>query len=263
MESTKRYLASNTSILDKMNSFKQFIVENYGLSEVVDKVAKLIFSKIKNKTKGKFVIKNPYTNEWGIKQILVIVKEDVASKYIVNKSDLNQAVIQVIPDRDKSLFYSSLKHELKHAYESYLRLSKGHEPVPESKYYSEGLHDIIYNTSKNVQKRYWGIMPLLRAYYHLTDFEIRANIENILESNPLTDTFVKYIKYAKDFKKENYLNTLPKSRLEMYFKNLKEDKIPFFNKFKTLDEFLSYTEKLFNKKGLDTWKKILKIKALT
>mgnify|MGYP003634180835 FL=1 len=134
-----------------------------------------------------------------------------------------------------------LVHEIKHAYDDWNRMRNGGKPIRDS----------------------WEIKNI-----YTKDFErlILSDAKNFNQIGPEYDypSMMKYKGVARkliSFNKDTYYNKkgeLSKG-LEDEFNNLVTNyDIPLFRKFKSVDNFLDYTQNYFNKRGEDILKKINK-----
>ncbi len=153
-----------------------------------------------------------------------------------------------------------LVHEIKHAYDDWNRMRNGGKPIRDSweikNIYTKDFERLILSDAKNFNQ----IGPILRNYYMGSKLETPAYLETEYDY----PSMMKYKGVARkliSFNKDTYYNKkgeLSKG-LEDEFNNLVTNyDIPLFRKFKSVDNFLDYTQNYFNKRGEDILKKINK-----
>jgi hypothetical protein len=158
---------------------------------------------------------------------------------------------------------SALTHEIKHAYDDWNRYVNGGAPIRDSKeirdIYTSDFQEIILKIKgKDLSYLY----PVVLYYYYSSKLETPSYLENVYD-NKIID-YENLSKKLKNFKIDNFLDEKGdvKKSVVKEFESLKKYDIPLFRKFNNVKNFLLYTQKYFNKRGRDIFKKIIKMKYI-
>ncbi len=147
---------------------------------------------------------------------------------------------------------SSLIHEIKHAYDDWNRISRGGKPIRDSwevrNIYTEDFEKLVLNSNQISSQ----IANIVKLYYMGSKLESPAYLENEYDSGSYRSIVLSLIR----FKKSNIDHKKLQKDWEFVINNFN---IPFFKKFKDFGDFLTYTEKYFNKRGRQILKKIDKM----
>ena len=159
-----------------------------------------------------------------------------------------------------SMSMSAFIHEIKHAYDDWNRMRSGGKPIRDSweikNIYTKDFEKLILGGSATFPQ----LGPIVRNYYMGSKLESPAYLENEYDGTDYQDIGRKLM----NFKASTYFNKEgnPARGLEEEFRKLQEYDIPFFKTFKSVTDFLKYTEKYFNKRGTDIFKRVNKMRAV-
>ena len=149
---------------------------------------------------------------------------------------------------------TTLNHELKHAYQDYKRLSKGHgniDTTKESKeFYTPDFIGLLNSGNNNGP-----IKTILSYYYYLSNLERDAYLENVYDGN------TEYEKQIRDILNKDFdqFNT-PSSHKN--WDDITKLDIPLLNKFKTPNDFITYSGGRLKSEANKVLKKINKLKYI-
>ena len=155
---------------------------------------------------------------------------------------------------------SAFIHEIKHAYDDWNRMRHGGKPIKDTweikNIYTKDFEKLILGGSNMFTQ----LAPIIRNFYLGSKLEIPAYLENEYD-NAMVD-YEGVAKSLMRFNISNYLNKQgePAKGLEAEFERLKRYDIPLFKKFKNVIEFLTWTQKYFNKRGRDIFGRIAKMR---
>jgi hypothetical protein len=152
-------------------------------------------------------------------------------------------------------------HETKHAYDDWNRLRNGGKPIKDSweikNIYTKDFEKLILGASS----QYPQLMGIIRSYYLASKLETPAYLENEFDS-PKIGSYKMVSKKLMDFNISSYYNKkgdLARGLEDEFTDMLIKYDIPLFRKFRSVDDFLVYTEKYFHKRGRHIMKKIDKM----
>jgi hypothetical protein len=172
--------------------------------------------------------------------------------------DGNYIVYLNIPLMGMSM--STFIHEIKHAYDDWNRMRTGGKPIRDSweikNIYTKDFEKLILGASRNFPQ----LGPLIRNYYMGSKLETPAYLENEYD-----DAMVNYQDTGRklmNFKASTFMTKEgePAKGLEAEFKELQKYDIPLFKKFNNVLDFLKYTEKYFNQRGKDIFRRVNKMR---
>jgi hypothetical protein len=151
-------------------------------------------------------------------------------------------------------------HEIKHAYDDWNRMRHGGKPIRDSweikNIYTKDFEKLILGGSNSFPQ----LGSIVRNFYYGSKLEAPAYLENEYD-----DTMIDYEDVGKKlmkFKASNYLDKRgnPARGVEEEFKRMQGYDIPLFKKFTSVVEFLYWTEKYFNKRGKDIFRRVSKMR---
>jgi len=207
--------------------------------------------------------KNFSVDKWVIKDNHSIEYDHVNSGYQDNGE---YVVFMNILMRSPSLMV--LNHEVKHAFQDWKRMSTGHPPIRQSKelqqIYTKDFEKFVLSHPVGVSLN--TLEGLIKGYYLTSTPEITAYLEGEYDRILGHGVIVDYGDFAKklinikveDVEKGTKLKNLQKKWNEI----IKNYNIPFFRKFKDVNDFIRYTVKFFNRRGKIILNKTNKIKYL-
>lgn len=159
---------------------------------------------------------------------------------------------------------SALVHEIKHAYDDWNRMSKGAPPIRAGweikNIYTPDFEKLVLGGSFKLSPM---LHPIIRYYYLGSKLESPAYLENEYDNASMMGSYRDTAKKLINFKASNFLDKRgrpAKGLQESWDKLITEFDIPFFRKFKNVVDFLTYTEKHFNKRGRDILNRIDKMR---
>ena len=253
------------------NKIREILKEQAGISSVVRQWSDVLYSEIMDNPqehhgKGRLIIDGYEFEVYDELPIdyFVIDFYDTMTGYDQTKSGYDDngyyvVVLYVQPTLIKGSHSYSLKsalnHELKHAYQDYMRVSKGYGNVDTTKesksFYTE---DFIKLLNSGVQEG--PIKNILRFYYYLSDLERDAYLENVYDGN---NEYVNKVRTVlnTDF---NYFKRY--NDLESNWDYISNLNIPLVNKFKDPESFIDYSNKILKAKAEKIIKKINKMKYI-
>lgn len=156
---------------------------------------------------------------------------------------------------------SVLVHEIKHAYDDWNRLKGGHKPIRDSweikNIYTPDFEKLILGGLN----KYPLLIGIVKLYYLGSKLEAPAYLENTYDGSQIVD-YKSVAKKLMDFSIDNYTNKKgePANGLQEQWSNIIiEHDIPLFRKYPNVMDFLKYTEKYFNMRGKDIFRRIHKM----
>ena len=151
-----------------------------------------------------------------------------------------------------------LNHELKHAYQDFMRQSKGHTNIDNTKESKEFYTDDFIGLL-NSRNSDGPIKTILKYYYYLSNLERDAYLENVYDQNPEYEKTIRTI-LKIDF---NDFKSGPKSStLVSNWEYISKLDIPLLNKFNTPEKFIDYSEKRLTREADKVIRKINKLKYI-
>jgi hypothetical protein len=158
--------------------------------------------------------------------------------------------------------YSSINHELKHAFEDFQRLSKGHPGLKSTK---EAINLFSGDFNKFMMSRkdkevLYPISTLVEGLYYTSKIE-RSAFSDTVYDEPTFAEIIKYIKMLMQV--ANPTDILQRNKPDMLGKKWDYYKqnyhIPVTDKFKTYEDFIRWACDEINYKGNITLKKLRKV----
>jgi hypothetical protein len=149
---------------------------------------------------------------------------------------------------------TTLNHELKHAYQDYMRITSGYPSVGKSReskeLYTGDFVALLNNSGVGGQ-----LKNILKDYYYLSDLETSAYLENVYDKNKEYERKVREI-INKDYGK---IKNDPNLDSDWYMITTVYD-IPYLNKFKNPKTFIDKSSVILKNKAEKVLKKINKMK---
>jgi hypothetical protein len=180
-----------------------------------------------------------------------LIVDDYVITLVVDPSLINRIDISVV------------NHEMKHAYQDFKRYGNKSVPIKDSKFikdmYTEDFEKFII---RFMQRRGETdtLTTILYLYYILSNVEQDAYLENIYDEGPNPFKFGYGGQIMGSIK---LLDKLDITNLnEKTWEELKQSNIPFIKKFKSKEEFASYSERYLKKLAEKFKRKINKMKYL-
>ena len=155
---------------------------------------------------------------------------------------------------------SAFIHEIKHAYDDWNRMRHGGKPIRDTweikNIYTKDFEKLILGGSQ----AYPQLGPIIRNFYLGSKLEAPAYLENEYD-NAMID-YEDVGRKMMNFKASRYLDKRgnPAKGLESEFERVQKHDIPLFKKFKNVVDFLYWTERYFNKRGRDIFKRVAKMR---
>lgn len=155
---------------------------------------------------------------------------------------------------------SAFIHEIKHAYDDWNRMRHGGNPIRDTwevkNIYTKDFEKLVLGGSQ----AYPQLGPIIRNFYLGSKLEAPAYLENEYD-NVIVD-YEDVGRKMMNFKASRYLNKRgnPAKNLESEFERIQKHDIPLFKKFNNVVDFLYWTEKYFNKRGRDIFKRVAKMR---
>ena len=157
---------------------------------------------------------------------------------------------------------SAITHEVKHAYDDWNRMSRKRSPIRDTweaiNIYTPDFEKLVLGQS-NID---FNLKNVVKYYYLVSKLETPSYLENEYDS---PNTYKSLVSMANKFSASNLLNKNGEASegLKTSWVNLIRDyDIPFFRKFKNVEDFLHYTERYLKKRSTDILKRINKMKYL-
>ncbi len=154
--------------------------------------------------------------------------------------------------------FSTINHELKHAYQDFMRMSKGKPKMSKSKEASLLFGGDFEKFVLNPKYRYNLFYNLIIGLYYTSSFERTAYTDTVFDSDA---EIIKHIQSIIKMSDKSYIYSFysPK-RITNDWDQIKNDKIniPVFNKFDNPDDFIDWACKEIQRKGQKTLKKLWK-----
>jgi hypothetical protein len=220
---------------------KSILLENYGVYDGCLKVADILIDKIKEKQK--YISIN---NQWIDEIKLYYVSDPLQqggydTNSVIENNKFKPLIIFINPHNDD--IYTSLVHELQHAYEDYNRRINNKPSLTD---YSDKLAYAKYATyiqDENNTKR-----TISRILYFLTSFEKNAYISEISaemkrcdKSFPNIESVVEYIKTTTAYRAFEKIERLTNMIVNIQDKDKQEKIVTFINEM-TNSEFNTYKQ---------------------
>jgi hypothetical protein len=241
--------------------------EKYGLSDSIRGWSNIIKDKILlGFPEDNRIIINGYEypekyNDFSVDYFVI----DLNTKYIgyndeysgYDKDGNYVVVIYVTNDiiKTPSYLYTALNHEIKHAYQDYMRQQNSGVRISDTKESKEiYTKDFIRLLASN---NYNGpIKEVLKMYYYTSDLEFPAYMENI------GDGYYEYINIIRSIINKDFSIYLNDSKnLEKNFNEIKEKlNIPYLNKFTSGDMFIKRSINKLKVKAENIFKRINKLR---
>jgi hypothetical protein len=156
---------------------------------------------------------------------------------------------------------SVLVHEIKHAYDDWNRVSRGHKAIKDGweikNIYTPDFEKLVLGGLT----KYPLLIGIVKLYYLGSKLEAPAYLENTYDGSQIVD-YKDVAKKLMNFSVDNYTNKKgePAKGLQDQWTDIIIDhNIPLFRKYPNVMDFLKYTEKYFNKRGNDIFKRIHKM----
>lgn len=163
-----------------------------------------------------------------------------------------------------------LNHEIKHAYQDWNRIKSGKTPISQTRelrqFYTKDFER--YLLSNPVHNKLNTINGLIKGYYLTSTPEITAYLEG--EYDRIIDkkhTFgMDYYRIAQELSKlkveDIEKDVTPEKLQSQWDEIITKYNIPFFQKFKNVNDFIKYSVKFLSKRGEKIMKKINKMKYI-
>jgi len=241
--------------------------ESAGVSSVVREWTNIIYDGIMSSNERDRIIIDGYDHydtykEFGI-DYLVIDFYDKITGYDTQKSGYDKdgyyVVLlyiqpQILDGQTNYDLKSALNHELKHAYQDYMRVSKGYGNIDTTKQVKEFYTDDFIGLLNNPQHT-GPIKTILKYYYYLSNLERDAYLENVYDQQGDYTKKIRSI-LRKDFQQ------FKQKMLQSSWDNITQLNIPLLNKFNTPEEFIDYSDKRLKGEAIKVMKKINKLKYI-
>jgi hypothetical protein len=225
----------------KESGGKDFTINGKDFPEVYEKFPV-------DKFKIKFIPIGAYSYDQNNSGLIV---DDYVITLVVDPSLINRIDISVV------------NHEMKHAYQDFKRNGNKSVPIKDSKFikdmYTEDFEKFII---RFMQRRGETdtLTTILYLYYILSNVEQDAYLENIYDEGPNPYKFGYGAQIMSSIKLLDNLNITNLN--EKTWEELKQLNIPFIKKFKSKEEFASYSERYLKKLAEKFKRKINKMKYL-
>lgn len=156
------------------------------------------------------------------------------------------------PNQYQYSLKTTLNHELKHAYEDYRRIKSNSTKIVDSSE-SRNLYtkDFIYVLRRNDNNV---LVKILKYYYYTSKIEFSAFLENIYDGYGY-----EYERLIREILKTNF-NKYLSMDLSNEWDDLLGYDIPLLRKFKTVNDFIKYSENFLKNRAVIIQKKINKMK---
>jgi hypothetical protein len=161
---------------------------------------------------------------------------------------------------------STINHELRHAYEDYMKLFKGRPATKESKECSTLFgkeFERFMTMGKSTANYFHAFYHLIVGLYYTSKIETSGFAETIYDepSIGVISTIKSLIRYsnAEEIKK----SLKPEELLKRWIQLKENYKIPILQRFKNYEDFIKWACDEINYKGNKTLKKLLKVKYLS
>jgi hypothetical protein len=165
---------------------------------------------------------------------------------------------QIVDGQTRYDLKSALNHELKHAYQDFMRQSKGHSNIDNTKeskeFYTDDFIGLL--NSKNLDGP---IKTILKYYYYLSNMERDAYLENVYDENPEYEKIVRKVR-ATDFDEFKYRTN--STTLNDNWERINQLDIPLLKKFKRPNDFIDYSNNRIHNEAEKIIKKINKLKYI-
>lgn len=259
------------SVIKRIIKESNELTEIGGISMESRNWSEVLFSKIKESDKKDFSIKGKDFPD--LYERFKVDRFDIkflpigAFAYDQNSSgfigDEYVVTLVVDPNLFNNLDITVLNHEMKHAYQDFKRYENKSTPLKDSKFindlYTSDFEEVVTGFMRG-RNHNDVLIKILFIYYALSKVEQDAYLENIYDDSQ------KGIKYGFSFtpiRAMNELKFLDFTRLNKWtWEDLTKLDIPFIKKFKTMEEFATYSEKYLKRQAEIFRKKINKMKYL-
>jgi hypothetical protein len=165
---------------------------------------------------------------------------------------------------------STVTHELRHAYEDYMRISKGKQPMKQNK---EAVNLFGGDFAKFFQEEgtypeeghYGSFNGLLIGLYYTSKIERSAYSETVYDNQKYRRSLIDYINNLMKLNDYSYIRThYSVEMVETWWNALKENyRIPILDKFKDAESFIRWSTDEIQYKGQKTLKKLRNVKYFT
>jgi len=163
---------------------------------------------------------------------------------------------------------TALNHELKHAYQDYMRVSKGGTNIDNTKeskeFYTDDFIGLLNSGKRGTIKN------ILKYYYYLSNLERDAYLENVYDRKG------NYEEIVRDILNKNFSDFIPytndpigymlygqrRKLLDNEWSEVTQLDIPLLKKFKNPDDFINYSSNRLKKQAEKIIKKINKLKYI-
>jgi hypothetical protein len=151
---------------------------------------------------------------------------------------------------------SFIQHEFKHAYQDLMRYLNKSKPFKESNFikdlYTPDFEKFVINVFGGSDNT----LELILYYYYITSkVEQDAYLENMYDDSETLNSFIKDLNEINNF-------DFNKNLSEKKWNEIKSSNIPFIKKFKSKEDFASYSEKRIKGEINNFKKKIYKMKVV-
>ena len=254
------------------NLIKKILKESAGISFEVREWSDILYKEIMSQPdqhhgKGRIIVDGydyPETYDKFSVDYFVIDFYDTMTGYDQTKSGYDKdgyyVVIlylqpRLVGDGDRYTLKSALNHELKHAYQDYQRITKGHGNIDSGKESSE-FYTADFIRLLNSRQHEGPIKHILKYYYYLSNLERDAYLENIYDGH------LEYENYVKDVINNNFNRFRKTYNLQPNWRVISSMDIPLLKKFNKASDFINYSEKRLKNKADKIIKKINKMKYI-
>ena len=211
----------------------------------------------KDKTRPLVIFGNEYPEQYEKFPVdCFYIEKSRIPEYDERKSGLKDGKYYVffnLPDNPGT----SLNHELRHAYDDYMKISKGKTSASQSK---EGLlffsGDFFkFMTNNGMQNNYWPFLNAIQGLYYTSKLEQTAYSDSVFDGNVNSiETIQEFVNGEfSDARKETYTE---EELDEMWIKLKQNIHIPIFDKFKDQKSFFNWSDDYIRKRGEKVLKKL-------
>ena len=209
----------------------------------------------KDKTRPLVIFGNEYPEQYEKFPVdCFFIENSKIPEYDENKSGMKDGKYYVffnLPDSPGS----SLNHELRHAYEDYMKISKGKQGASQSK---EGILFFSGDFINFMTGKFPGYVPFLHAIQGLY---YTSKLEQAAYSDSVFDGTIGVIEHIDNFVKGGYSNfrksKFNKNQLNKMWIDLKKNvHIPIFDKFNDQESFFNWSDDYIRKRCEKVVKKL-------
>ncbi len=247
---------------------RNILEESAGVSFVVREWSDIIYNEIMSTSNRDRIIIDGYDHydtyeKFGIDYVVIDFYNEITG-YDPKKSGYDKdgyyVVLlyiqpQIVDGKVQFDLKTTLNHELKHAYQDFMRQSKGHSNIDNTKeskeFYTDDFIGLL--NSRNLDG---SIKTILKYYYYLSNMERDAYLENVYDENREYEKIVRKV-LATNFDEFKYRTT---STLGSTWEHIGKLDIPLLKKFKNPNDFIDYSEKRLKNQAEKIIKKINKLK---